>query len=130
MAAAPGVRGVIVLRDNGAERRSCGSWVAMRAPPLPYRNNRDCGEPKRMMRLQIMIDELSKRADESDLVTLLATSSQARLYNTGLARELRDVVAALKRELTNELDRRRALALCQLTEVQIVSPEARVRELH
>jgi hypothetical protein len=83
-----------------------------------------------MMRLQIMIDELSKRADESDLVTLLATSSQARLYNTGLARELRDVVAALKRELTNELDRRRALALCQLTEVQIVSPEARVRELH
>ena len=83
-----------------------------------------------MMRLQIMIDELSKRADESDLVTLLATSSQARLYNTGLARELRDVVAALKRELTKELDRRRALALYQLTEVQIVSPEARVRELH
>ena len=83
-----------------------------------------------MMRLQIMIDELSKRADESDLVTLLATSSQARLYNTSLARELRDVVAALKRELTKELDRRRALALYQPKEVQIVSPEARVRELH
>jgi hypothetical protein len=83
-----------------------------------------------MMRLQIMIDELSKRADESDLVTLLATSSQARLYNTGLARELRDVVAALKRELTKESDRRRALALCQPTEVQIVSPEAWVREIH
>jgi hypothetical protein len=83
-----------------------------------------------MMRLQIMINELSKRADESDLVTLLATSSQARLYNTSLARELRDVVAALKRELTKELDRRRALALYQPTEVQIVSPKARVRELH
>ena len=83
-----------------------------------------------MMRLQIMINELSKRADESDLVTLLATSSQARLYNTSLARELRDVVAALKRELTKELDRRRALALYQPTEVQIVSPEVRVRELH
>ena len=83
-----------------------------------------------MMRLQIMIDELGKRADESDLVTLLATSSQARLYNTSLARELRDVVAALKRELTKELDRRRALALYQPTEVQIVSPKARVRELH
>ena len=83
-----------------------------------------------MMRLQIMIDELSKRADESDLVTLLATSSQARLYNADLARELRDVVATLKKELTKELDRRRALALHQPTEVQIVSPEARVRELH
>jgi hypothetical protein len=83
-----------------------------------------------MMRLQIMINELSKRADESDLVTLLATSSQARLYNTSLARELRDVVAALKRELTKELDRRRALTLYQPTEVQIVSPETRVRELH
>jgi hypothetical protein len=83
-----------------------------------------------MMRLQIMIDELGKRADESDLVKLLATSSQARLYNTGLARELRDVVAALKRELTKKLDRRRALALYQPTEVQIVSPETRVRELH
>jgi hypothetical protein len=83
-----------------------------------------------MMRLQIMIDELSKRADESDLVTLLATRSQARLYNTSLARELRDVVALLKRALTKELDRRRALALCQPTEVQIVSPEVPVRELH
>ena len=83
-----------------------------------------------MMRLQIMIDELGKRADESDLVTLLATSSQARLYNTSLARELRDVVAALKRELTKELDRRRALTLYQPTEVQIVSPKARIRELH
>jgi hypothetical protein len=52
-----------------------------------------------MMRLQIMIDELSKRADDCDLVILLATSSQARRYNADLARELRDVVAVLKREL-------------------------------
>lgn len=31
-------------------------------------------ESQRMMRLQIIIDEVSKRAEESDLVTLLATS--------------------------------------------------------
>ena len=55
------------------------------------------------MHLQIMIDELSKRADECDLVILLATNSPARRYNSDLARELRDVVAAL-RELTKELD--------------------------
>jgi hypothetical protein len=57
-----------------------------------------------MMHLQIMIDELSKRADECDLVILLATSGQARRYNADLARELRDVVAALKRDLTKQLD--------------------------
>jgi hypothetical protein len=57
-----------------------------------------------MMHLQIMIDELTKRADECDLVILLATSSQARRYNADLARELRDVVAALKRDLTRQLD--------------------------
>lgn len=74
------------------------------------------GESQRLMRLQIIIDEVSKRAEESDLVTLLATSSQARLYNTDLARELRGVVAALRGELTKELDRRRALAFRQLTE--------------
>jgi hypothetical protein len=73
-------------------------------------------ESQRMMRLQIIIDEVSKRAEDSDLVTLLATSSQARLYNTDLARELREVVAALKGELTKELDRRRALAFRQPTE--------------
>jgi hypothetical protein len=73
-------------------------------------------ESQRLMRLQIIIDEVSKRAEESDLVTLLATSSQARLYNTDLARELRGVVAALRGELTRELDRRRALAFRQPTE--------------
>jgi hypothetical protein len=30
-------------------------------------------ESQRMMRLQIIIDEVSKRAEDSDLVTLLAT---------------------------------------------------------
>jgi hypothetical protein len=51
------------------------------------------------MRLQIMIDELSKRADESDMIALLASSRRARLYNADLARELSDVVGALKEEL-------------------------------
>jgi hypothetical protein len=83
---------------------------------------------QRMMRLQTIIDEVSKRAEDSDLVTLLATSSQARLYNTDLARELRGVVAALKRELSKELDRRSALAFCQPTEAQMESPEAQVRD--
>jgi hypothetical protein len=83
---------------------------------------------QRMMRLQTIIDEVSKRAEDSDLVTLLATSSQARLYNTDLARELRGVVAALKRELSKELDRRPALTFCQPTEAQMESPEAQVRD--
>jgi hypothetical protein len=52
-----------------------------------------------MERLQTIIDELSKRADDADLISLLATSRQARLYNADLARELRDVVGALKCEL-------------------------------
>ena len=83
---------------------------------------------QRMMRLQTIIDEVSKRAEDSDLVTLLATSSQARLYNTDLARELRGVVAALKRELSKELDRRPALTFCQPAEAQMESPEAQVRD--
>ena len=52
-----------------------------------------------MLRLQVMIDELSQRATDSDLIALLATNRQARLYNTHLARELRDVVASLQSEL-------------------------------
>ncbi len=57
-----------------------------------------------MQRLQMMIDELSRRATESDLIALLATSRRARLHNAELARELRNVVASLQKEL----DRRRA----------------------
>jgi len=41
-------------------------------------------------RLQIMIEDLSKRAEDSDLLSLLATSRRARLYNAALAQELRD----------------------------------------
>jgi hypothetical protein len=62
-----------------------------------------------MHSLQIMIDELSRRASESDLIALLATSRHARLYNTALARELRDVVTSLQ----NELDRRRTISPAQ-----------------
>jgi hypothetical protein len=50
-----------------------------------------------MMRIQIMIDELSMRAEERDLISLLATRRNARLYNAYLARALRDVVGALKK---------------------------------
>jgi len=65
-----------------------------------------------------MIEELSKRADDSDLIALLATSSQGRLYNAALARELRDVVAILRREL----DRRQS-AFRQSSELAIGSPK-------
>ena len=51
------------------------------------------------LRLQEMIEQLSGRADDSDLLALLATSREGRLYNAALARELRDVIGALKREL-------------------------------
>jgi hypothetical protein len=54
-----------------------------------------------------MIEELSRRADDNDLIALLATSRRRRLYNAALAREFRDVAEALKREL----DRRQMAAL-------------------
>ena len=72
-----------------------------------------------MRRLQEMIEELSKRADDSDLIALLATSSQGRLYNAALARELRDVVGILRLEL----DRLKALAFRQSGEFAIGSPK-------
>jgi hypothetical protein len=55
-----------------------------------------------MGRLETVIDELRKIAGEADLISLLATSREARLYNADLARELRHTIAALK----SELDRR------------------------
>ena len=55
-----------------------------------------------MMRIQVMIDELSSRAEEKDLISLLATSRSARLYNADLARELRDVVGVLRKELEGQ----------------------------
>jgi hypothetical protein len=72
-----------------------------------------------MRRLQEMIEELSKRADDSDLIALLATSRRGRLYNAALARELRDVVEALRREL----DQRQAAAPRQSSEVRVGSPK-------
>ena len=71
-----------------------------------------------MHQLQMMIDELSRRAAESDLIALLATSRQARLYNAELARELRDVVVSLQ----NELDRRRTLTLVQAQPGSLAPP--------
>jgi hypothetical protein len=71
-----------------------------------------------MHHLQMMIDELSRRASESDLIALLATSRQARLYNAELARELRDVVLSLQ----NELDRRRAVTLAQAPPSSLAPP--------
>jgi hypothetical protein len=52
-----------------------------------------------MGRLEIVIDGLRKSASEADSISLRATSREARLYNADLARELRNVIAALKNEL-------------------------------
>jgi len=60
-----------------------------------------------MGRLENAIDELRKSANEADLTSLLATSREARLYNADLARELRNVIAALKSELDRREDRPR-----------------------
>jgi hypothetical protein len=55
-----------------------------------------------MGRLETVIGQLSESANQADLSSLFATSHEARLYNADLARELRDIITALK----NELDRR------------------------
>ncbi len=64
-----------------------------------------------------MIEELSNRADDSDLIALLATSHQGRLYNAALARELRDVVEQLRREL----NQRQIAALRQSNDIRAAS---------
>jgi hypothetical protein len=51
-----------------------------------------------MVELHKQIDDLEKRAAESALIANLATDPEARLYNTSLARELRDVAAKLRRQ--------------------------------
>jgi hypothetical protein len=66
-----------------------------------------------------MIEELSKRADDSDLIALLATSRQGRLHNAALAREFRNVVEALKREL----DQRQIAALRYSTDIRVGFPK-------
>jgi hypothetical protein len=60
-----------------------------------------------MKRLQSVINELSARADDRDLIALLTTTREARLYNADLARELRYVVESLK----EELERKRSAGL-------------------
>lgn len=74
-----------------------------------------------MSQLQDMISELSKRADDNDLIALLATNRQARLYNAHLARELRDVVCALKIELD------RVSAPCQPGATEILSGQETIQ---
>jgi hypothetical protein len=49
--------------------------------------------------LHKQIDDVEKRAAESALIAGLATDPEARLYNTSLARELREVAARLKERL-------------------------------
>jgi hypothetical protein len=52
-----------------------------------------------MKHLQEMIEELSNRADDSDLIALLATNPQRQLHHATLAQELRDVAEVLKSDL-------------------------------
>jgi|HubBroStandDraft_6_1064221.scaffolds.fasta_scaffold290673_1 hypothetical protein len=68
-----------------------------------------------MMGLQEVIEDLSKRAVDSDLLALLAASRERRLYNAGLASELRQLVEALKREM----DLRQASVLLQSNEIRV-----------
>jgi hypothetical protein len=49
--------------------------------------------------LREQIDDLERRAAESALIAGLATDPEARLYNTGLARELGDAAARLQKRL-------------------------------
>jgi hypothetical protein len=78
--------------------------IAIQDHPETAQSRRFSGD---MMRLQNLIDELSKRADDSELVSRLATNQHTRVYNAELARELRDVVGTLK----TEIDHRQPSAL-------------------
>jgi hypothetical protein len=49
-----------------------------------------------MTDLQNRIDQLEARSLESQLIADLATDPEARVYNTSLARELRDQAAQLR----------------------------------
>jgi hypothetical protein len=52
-----------------------------------------------MMHLRNMIEDLRKRVVASDLIASHTNCPRAQLYNADLARELRDVLQALKIEL-------------------------------
>jgi hypothetical protein len=71
-----------------------------------------------------MIEELSKRANDSDLIALLATTRDAQVYNVALARELRDVVEALR----HELERRQSSVLGQSSEIRVGPTKAKIAE--
>ena len=75
-----------------------------------------------MIGIQRMIDQLSMRAAESDLIALLATSRQARRYNADMARQLYEVVAVLQQEL----DRRHAMAHSHLVPTTDTTSNPRV----
>jgi len=51
-----------------------------------------------MTDLQQRIDQLEARSLESQLIADLATDPEARLYNTSLARELRDQAERLRKQ--------------------------------
>jgi len=46
-----------------------------------------------------LMDALNERAADSDLLALLGTSHDVRVHNAAIARELRDVAAALLCEI-------------------------------
>jgi hypothetical protein len=92
-----------VIKDHGVNQWQFRAW--------------DHPGQGHMSQLQNMIEELSRRADDNDLIALLATNRQARLYNAHLARELRDVVSALK----VELDRYQASVICRAKDPSLLS---------
>jgi hypothetical protein len=62
-----------------------------------FHGNTNLAEPYHMD-LQVLIEQLTERADQSDLIGLLAADRQTQLYNADLARELRVVVDTLRKE--------------------------------
>ena len=70
---------VAVIGDRETDRAPAPSW-------------KESG----MNDLEKCIDELETRGAESALIAQLATDPEARLYNTGLARELLDLAAKLR----------------------------------
>jgi hypothetical protein len=87
----------------------------IREPELNGSFGSRCLEGWRIMGLQEVIEDLSKRAIDSDLLALLAASRERRLYNAGLASELRQLVKALEREM----DLRQASVLLQSNEIRV-----------
>ena len=68
-----------------------------------------------MSGLQGLIEDLSERAADSDLLALLAASRERRLYNAALAKTLHELVEALRREE----DLRQASVVPQPNEIRL-----------